>query len=159
MQKIAEILHVAYGKLIFINANLCILYWNFTGSFCSHGPNLQHDIIGWGRRLALNRGQTITSNNAGKNFGSPLGASKPYWDKDMSMKLYKITGIITGPILLWFNFNPSMINNYIQYKVWDGIIYPLPNFKDAAFEVWEWISNLMLYSARCMITYPCYDQR
>ena len=35
---------------------------------------------------------------------------------------------------------PAWIINYIHYKVWDGITYPLPNFNGATVEVWEWIS-------------------
>ena len=26
------------------------------------------------------------------------------------------------------NFNSALLGNYIYYKVWDEIIYPIPNF-------------------------------
>ena len=49
-----------------------------------------------------------------------------------------------GPLLLtWFKFNPSMISNYIHYKMWDEITYIFPNFSGATIEVWEWISSLI----------------
>ena len=45
-----------------------------------------------------------------------------------------------GALLLkWIDFNPSMDKLLHHYKVWDGIIYPFPNFNSAAVEVWEWI--------------------
>ena len=31
----------------------------------------------------------------------------------------------------------------MYFKVWDEIIYPISNFKGAAIEVWEWLSNFM----------------
>ena len=41
-----------------------------------------------------------------------------------------------------FTFIAAGKSNYFYYKVWDEIItYPFPNFKGAAVEVWEWISN------------------
>ena len=43
---------------------------------------------------------------------------------------------------LW-NGIPVCISNYIHYKVWDEIAYPLPNFNGATVEVWEWIGNFM----------------
>ena len=45
---------------------------------------------------------------------------------------------------------PAWISNYIQYKMWDEIIYPFPN-------VWEWISNFIPYFTGTVITYPCQD--
>ena len=45
----------------------------------------------------------------------------------------------TEPLLLiWLNCNTSMDDNYIHYKVWNGVIYPTPNFNYAAVGVWEW---------------------
>ena len=38
---------------------------------------------------------------------------------------------------------PAWISNYIDYKLWDDITYPFPNFTCAAVEVWEWISNFI----------------
>ena len=34
---------------------------------------------------------------------------------------------------------PIWISNYIQYKVWDEITYPFPNFNGANIGIWEWI--------------------
>ena len=36
-----------------------------------------------------------------------------------------------------------MIRNYIHDKVCDEITYPFPNFNNATFEVWEWISKFI----------------
>ena len=38
---------------------------------------------------------------------------------------------------------PTLISNYIHYKVWDEITHPFPNFKGCTVEVWEWISNFI----------------
>ena len=35
------------------------------------------------------------------------------------------------------NKTNSLISNYIQYKVWDEITYPFPNFNGEAVEVWN----------------------
>ena len=43
------------------------------------------------------------------------------------------------------NLNPVWMSNYIQYKMWDKITYPFPNFNGATVEVWEWISNFILH--------------
>ena len=41
-----------------------------------------------------------------------------------------------GPLLLiWFNFNPALISNYIHYKMWDEITNPFLNFNDATVDV------------------------
>ena len=37
----------------------------------------------------------------------------------------------------------AWICNYIQYEIWDGITYLLPNFKGAAVEAWEWLTNFI----------------
>ena len=48
-----------------------------------------------------------------------------------------------GPLLLTrINFDPSMDNNYIHYKVWDERNYAFPNFNVCTVEVWEWIRHL-----------------
>ena len=40
-----------------------------------------------------------------------------------------------GPLLLtWFNLIPTWISNYIHYKVWDEITYPMPNFNDVTVQ-------------------------
>ena len=33
------------------------------------------------------------------------------------------------------------VSNYIYYKMWDNIAYPVPNFNGCTVEVWKWISN------------------
>ena len=38
---------------------------------------------------------------------------------------------------------PAWISDYIHYKVWYEIIYPLSNSNGATDEVWEWISNFI----------------
>ena len=43
-------------------------------------------------------------------------------------------------------------------KVWDEITYPFPNFNSAVIEVWEWISNFIIYFIVHVITYPCWDK-
>ena len=35
------------------------------------------------------------------------------------------------------------MSNHMPSKVWDGIIYPFPNFNGGTVEVWEWISNFI----------------
>ena len=60
-------------------------------------------------------------------------------------------------LLTWSNFNPSMDDDYIRYKVWDKITYPIPNFNDYTIEVWEWISNSIPHFTGHVITYPCWD--
>ena len=42
-------------------------------------------------------------------------------------------------------------------KVWDGIIYPFPNFNGTTVEVWEWISNFIPHFIMDIIAYPCWD--
>ena len=41
------------------------------------------------------------------------------------------------------------------YKVWDEIMFPLPNFNCAAIEVWGWISNFIPCVTGYVITYLC----
>ena len=36
-----------------------------------------------------------------------------------------------------FTLIPAWINYYINDKVWDEIVYPIPNFNAAAVGVWE----------------------
>ena len=50
---------------------------------------------------------------------------------------------------------PAWISNYINYKVWDEITYPFPNFNGVTVEVWEWKSNFIAHFPAHMITYPC----
>ena len=35
---------------------------------------------------------------------------------------------------------PACKSNFIQYKVWDELIYPFLNFNAETVEVWEWIT-------------------
>ena len=53
----------------------------------------------------------------------------------------------------------ARINDYINYMIWDEIIYPFPNFNGATVEVWECISNIIPHLTGCMITYPYWDYR
>ena len=68
-----------------------------------------------------------------------------------------IGGGVAGLLLTWFNFNFSMDNNYIHYKVWDEITYPLSNFNGCTVEVWEWMSNLIPHFNGHAIIYPRWD--
>ena len=52
---------------------------------------------------------------------------------------------------------PAWISNYINYNLWDEIIYPFPNFNSGTVEVWEWISNFIPHFIRHVITYPNWD--
>ena len=45
------------------------------------------------------------------------------------------------------------ISTYINYKMWDEIIYPFQNSKGAAVEVWEWMHNFTPHSTGYVITY------
>ena len=38
---------------------------------------------------------------------------------------------------------PALISNYIRYKVWDEISYPITNFNGRTVEVGEWISKFV----------------
>ena len=46
-------------------------------------------------------------------------------------------------------------SNYIHYEIWNGIIYPFPNFNGAIVKVWEWIRNFIPHLIGSIITYPC----
>ena len=48
-------------------------------------------------------------------------------------------------------------SNYIHYKMYDKIIYPLPNFNGTIVAVWEWISNFTTHFIGHVITYPCWN--
>ena len=52
---------------------------------------------------------------------------------------------------------PACVSNHSYHKVWDVIIYPLPNLNGVTVEVWEWISNFIPQSTGHVITYPCWD--
>ena len=46
-------------------------------------------------------------------------------------------------------------SNYIYYKVCGELTYAFPNFKGAAVEVWEWISDFTTHFTSHVITYQC----
>ena len=54
----------------------------------------------------------------------------------------------------WFNFNPSMLNNCINYKVWDACTHSFPNVNTEAVAVREWISYFIPQFTRHVISYP-----
>ena len=56
-----------------------------------------------------------------------------------------------GPFLL------TWISNHIHSNMSDEIAYVFTYIKDAAVEVWEWISNFMSHFTWCVITYPCFN--
>ena len=64
---------------------------------------------------------------------------------------------VQGPILLTLINSPTWISNYNEYKEWDEIIHPFPNFSGAAVEVWEWIHKFIPHFTGYVITYPCWD--
>ena len=49
------------------------------------------------------------------------------------------------------------MSNCIHHNVWDGMLYPFPNFSSCTIEVWEWISNFISHFTGHVITYPCWD--
>ena len=57
----------------------------------------------------------------------------------------------------WVKPRKDRISNYIHYKVWDEITYPLPIFNAATVEVWEWIRNFIPHFIRSVVTYPSWD--
>ena len=42
-------------------------------------------------------------------------------------------------------------------KVWEEIIYVLPNFNGASIGIWEWISNFIPHFIMDKISSPCWD--
>ena len=59
----------------------------------------------------------------------------------------------------WYGLTliPAWISNYMNYKMWDEITYPFPNFNGATVEVWEWISYFIPHFTGHVITYPYWD--
>ena len=53
--------------------------------------------------------------------------------------------MLGAPITNMINFDPRMDKWLHPYAVWDEITYPFPNFNGFTVEVWEWISNFILY--------------
>ena len=68
-----------------------------------------------------------------------------------TLKWYrKLKSFRLGPLLLmWINFIPAWMYNYIHYKVYDDIINPLPNFNIATVQDWGWISNFISHFTVC----------
>ena len=65
---------------------------------------------------------------------------------------------LCGPFYLHeLTLIPVWMNNYIHYKVWDGITYPFPNVNGAALNVWEWVSTFIPHFTGYVITYPCWN--
>ena len=63
---------------------------------------------------------------------------------------------LLGPLLLtWFNFNPSMKNDNIHYKVWEKITHPFPNLNGYTIEVWDWIDDFIPHLTDHVSKYPC----
>ena len=62
----------------------------------------------------------------------------------------------TPEVILYIILIPVWISNNIHYKVWDEIIYPLPNFNDADVEVWEQISDFISLFTGHVIIYQCW---
>ena len=52
----------------------------------------------------------------------------------------------------WTWYILASISNYIQYKVWDEVIYQFPNFNGCIINVWEWITGHVV-----TYIYPCWD--
>ena len=75
-----------------------------------------------------------------------------WWGRHCITKQTKLLGAF---LLTQINF-PAWIDNYTQ--VWDDIIYPFPNFKETAIEVWKWISYFIPQFTGHVITYPYWDQ-
>ena len=50
----------------------------------------------------------------------------------------------------------TWISKYIHYKASDEITHPVPNFKGATVEFWEWISKFIQHFFVYMITYSCW---
>ena len=45
------------------------------------------------------------------------------------------------------------LHYFIDYKVWDEITYPSPNFNGCTVDVWKWIINFMFRFAPCDYPY------
>ena len=107
----------------------------------------------------------LTSNSAYKLFWVSFWKGLSFPVRNMILNVLSRRFVLAflrvlyqGPLsLTGFNFMPRMENNYIQYKVWDKITYPSPNFNGATVEVWDWISNFIPHFTGHVITYPCWD--
>ena len=52
---------------------------------------------------------------------------------------------------------PTGISYFFHYEVWDELVYPFWNLKDATVEVWERMINFFPLCIRHAITYSCYN--
>ena len=69
----------------------------------------------------------------------------PGWWK-VIMRIYNDT--VHRYICIW-------ISNHKPSKLWYEITYPFPNFNGTAIEVWEWLSNFILYFIMDVIINSC----
>ena len=60
---------------------------------------------------------------------------------------------------VWLPWNKpfSRIDDCINYREWDGITYPFPNFNGCTTGVREWISNFIPHWSMDVLTYLCWD--
>ena len=56
--------------------------------------------------------------------------------------------------MVWGPLIPAWRSNNIHHELWDEITYPFSNFNGATVEVWEWLSNFIVYSTEVVIIYP-----
>ena len=73
-------------------------------------------------------------------------------------KLSEILQHLWGPFHYhsWY-FISASISNYIHYKVWDEIIYPLTIFNGCTAEVCEWIRSFIPHLKWHVTAYPCWN--
>ena len=64
-----------------------------------------------------------------------------------------INSVHSNYITAFLTLKPVWISNNMFSKVWDEIIYPLPNFKGITVEVWEWINTFIPHFIMDVITY------
>ena len=58
-----------------------------------------------------------------------LASNPGFNEKIREMNSNGKTCNVIGPLLLnWIYLIPAWINNHMPNKLWDGIIYPFPNF-------------------------------
>ena len=89
------------------------------------------------------------------------GHLSPFDSKSMCIEWFVVRPAVVTSLktsyLHGLTYIPAWISNYIQYKVWDEIIYPFLNFNGVTGEVWEWISNFIRHFTGQVINYPCWD--
>ena len=105
-----------------------------------------HKFIGW-----LNHRNNLVTNSHGST--NIKGKYKHYFLQN------SIGQVWAGHTFYWHGLTLILTwrDNYILYKVWDKITYPIPNFNNATVEVYEWISSFISHFPRNVITYPCCD--